>query len=94
MGLLKVVGADLSAGNVCGDGEDGHTAAIAVEQTIDEVEIAGPQLAAQTASEPVRCASAPAANAATSSLRTWTHSMVPSLRRASVKPLSESPGKP
>ena len=37
---------------------------------------------------------AASANAATSSLRMWTYSNVPSLRSAPVKPLSESPGKP
>ena len=35
----------------------------------------GPQLPAQTASLPVRCASAPAAKAAPSSCRMWIHSM-------------------
>ena len=40
MGLLKVVGADLGAGNVGGDGEDGHAAAMAVEEAVNEVEIA------------------------------------------------------
>ena len=42
----------------------------------------GPQLPAQTASSPVRCASAPAAKAATSSCRTWTHSILPCRRIA------------
>jgi len=41
MGLLKVVGADLCAGNVCSDGKDRNAAAMAVEEAVDEVEIAG-----------------------------------------------------
>ena len=40
----------------------------------------GPQLPAQTASSPVRCASAPAAKAPTSSCRTWIHSILPCRR--------------
>ena len=41
MGLLKVVGADLGAGDVGGDGEYGDAAAMAVEEAVDEVEVAG-----------------------------------------------------
>ncbi len=41
MGLLKVAGADLVAGDMCGDGEDGNTAAVAVEEAVDEVQVAG-----------------------------------------------------
>src|SRR5229473_960645 len=54
----------------------------------------GPQLPAQTASPPVRCASAPAANAATSSCRTWTHSILPWRRIESVNPFRLSPTIP
>jgi len=41
MSLLEVVGADLRAGDVGGDGEYGHAVAMAVEETIDEVKVAG-----------------------------------------------------
>jgi hypothetical protein len=54
----------------------------------------GPQLPAQTASSPVRCASAPAAKAATSSCRTCTHSILPWRRIASVSPFRLSPTMP
>src|SRR5713226_6635794 len=54
----------------------------------------GPQLPAQTASSPVRCASAPAAKAATSSCRTWTHSILPWRRIESVRPFRLSPTIP
>ncbi|SIG82672.1 Uncharacterised protein [Mycobacteroides abscessus subsp. abscessus] len=54
----------------------------------------GPQLPAHTASSPVSAASPLAANAAPSSWRTWTHSSSGLTRRASVNPLSESPGIP
>src|SRR6202049_5054755 len=54
----------------------------------------GPQLPAQTASLPVRCASAPAANAAVSSCRTGTQSIPPRTRMASVIAFSESPATP
>ena len=54
----------------------------------------GPQLPAQTASRPVSAASAPAAKAADSSCRTCIHSMRPSRRRLSFRPLRLSPVTP
>src|SRR5262249_20741597 len=54
----------------------------------------GPQLPAQTARRPVVAASAPAANAATSSCRTCIHAMRSSRRRLSLKPLRLSPVTP
>ena len=54
----------------------------------------GPQLPAQTASSPVRCASAPAAKAPTSSCRIWIHSILPWRRIASVRPFRLSPTIP
>src|ERR1700704_2170764 len=54
----------------------------------------GPQLPAQTASSRVRCPSAPAAKAATSSCRTWTHSILPWRRIESVRPFRLSPTIP
>ena len=41
MGFLKVVGADFGAGYVRGDGKDGNTAAMAVEEAVDEMQVAG-----------------------------------------------------
>ena len=54
----------------------------------------GPQLPAQTASSPVRWASAPAAKAAASSWRMWIQSIFFCLRSESVKPFEESPTTP
>src|SRR6516162_2102261 len=54
----------------------------------------GPQLPAQTARRPVVAASAPAANAATSSCRTCIHAMRSSRRRLSLNPLRLSPVTP
>src|SRR4029453_10136804 len=54
----------------------------------------GPQLPAQTASRPVRCASAAAAKAPASSLRTWIHSMPSGRRIASTKGFRLSPTTP
>src|SRR5215831_13056703 len=54
----------------------------------------GPQLPAQTARRPVRCASAPAANAAVSSCLTCTHLSWSCRRMESVMPLRESPETP
>ena len=54
----------------------------------------GPQLPAQTASSPVRCASAPAAKAA-GLLVAHVHPFDRRLRRSeSVRPFSESPATP
>lgn len=54
----------------------------------------GPQLPAHTASRPVVCASAAAANAPASSLRTCTQSMPPVRRTASTTGLRLSPTTP
>jgi len=54
----------------------------------------GPLLPTQTANRPVRCASAPAANAAVSSWRTAVHVGDSRPRIESVMPLSESPATP
>ena len=54
----------------------------------------GPQEPAHTASLPVRRASAPAAKAPASSLRTCTHSMPSVVRTASTTGFSESPTTP
>src|SRR5215831_17005563 len=54
----------------------------------------GPQLPAQAASSPVKWASAPAANAATSSCRTWIQESPSCCRIESVMPFSESPETP
>ena len=54
----------------------------------------GPQEPAQTASFPVTRASAPAAKAPASSLRTCTHSMPSVVRTASTTGFSESPTTP
>ncbi len=40
MRFLEIVGADLGGGNVRGDGEHRHTRAVAVEQAVDQVQIA------------------------------------------------------
>ena len=92
--LLEVAPADLLARDVRGDREHRHPAAVGVEEAVDEVQVPGPQLAAQTASSPVIAASPAAANAADSSWRTCSQAMSPSRRSASVNPLSESPGSP
>ena len=58
-----------------------HTLGSAFVNVLDLLgKLPGPQLPAHTASSPVSCAAAPAANAPPSSLRTCTHSM-PSVRR-------------
>src|SRR5262245_22973671 len=54
----------------------------------------GPQLPAQTARRSVRCASAPAANAAVSSCLTCTQRSLSCRRMESVIPLRESPETP
>src|SRR3954452_24799058 len=54
----------------------------------------GPHDPAQTASLPVICASPAAANAATSSCRTWIQSILLRLRSASVTPFRLSPTTP
>ena len=42
MGLLEVPTANLRTGNLGRDGEDGRTAAMGIEQSVDQVEIPGP----------------------------------------------------
>ena len=54
----------------------------------------GPHDPAQTANSPVSAASAPAANAATSSWRVWIQSMSPRRRSESVIPFRLSPTTP
>jgi hypothetical protein len=39
MGLLEIAAADLAAGNVRGDREDRHTAAVGVVEAIDKMQI-------------------------------------------------------
>src|ERR1700682_1189943 len=41
VGLLEVSAADLVAGNLRGDGEDGHPAAVTVVEPVDQVQVAG-----------------------------------------------------
>jgi hypothetical protein len=76
MRLLKIAAADFGRGDMGGDGQHRHVVAVAVKQAVDQMQVAGPQEPAQTASSPVSCASAPAAKAATSSWRVGIHSMV------------------
>jgi len=45
VGFLEIAGADLGRRDLCSDGEHGHPRAVAVEQTVDEVEVAGPAAA-------------------------------------------------
>ena len=45
MRLLKVACADLNLGDMRGDRENRHPAAMAVEQSIDQVQVAGPAAA-------------------------------------------------
>ena len=71
--FLKVSAPDFVARNLRSDGEHRDPAAVAVIETVDQMKLPGPQLPAHTASSCVRCASAPAANAAVSSCRTWIH---------------------
>lgn len=67
VGLLEVAGADLRRGDVRGDRQHRHPRTVRVVQAVDQVQVAGPQLPAQTVRSPVRAASAEAANAAASS---------------------------
>ena len=41
MGFLKISAADFVAGNLRGDGENRDTAAVAVVETVDQMQIAG-----------------------------------------------------
>ncbi len=41
MGLLEVVQADLGGGDLCGNGQHRHVVAMAIEQAIDQVQVAG-----------------------------------------------------
>src|SRR5271169_1481498 len=45
MRFLKITRADLRRWNLRGDREDGHARPVAIEQTIDEVQVAGPAAA-------------------------------------------------
>ena len=45
MGLLEIAAADLGAGNLGGDREHRHAVAMAVEQTVDEMQVARPAAA-------------------------------------------------
>ena len=100
LGLLEISGADLPTGDMCGEREDTGAPERCASMTpwIRWV-LPGPQLPAHTASRPVSCASADAANAAASSLWTCTQSMPPladpPLRRtASLNALRLSPDQP
>ena len=52
--LLKVVASDFTTGNLCRDGQNRYTTSMAIVESVDQMEIAGPQLPAQTANFPVR----------------------------------------
>ena len=70
MGFLEIASADLGRRNLRGDRQHRHARAVAVEQAVDEVQIARAAASRADGEPPVRCASAPAAKAATSSWRT------------------------
>src|ERR1700676_1468817 len=70
VGLLKISAPDFIAGNLRGNSKYRNTAAVTIVEPVDQMRLPGPQLPAQTANFPVRCASAPAANAAVSSCLT------------------------
>ena len=82
MRFLEIAGADLGRGNMRGNREHRHARAVAIEQAIDEVEIARAAAPGADRERAGRCASAPAAKAATSSWRTCSHSILPWRRRA------------
>ena len=92
MRLLEIVRADLGRGNLRCDRHHRNARALAVEQAVDKVQVAG--AATSTARPPVTWASAPAAKAATSSCRTCSHSIPSRRRMASVKPFKLSPTTP
>jgi len=48
MGFLEIAGADLARGDVRGDRQYRHSRAVTIEQPVDQVKVAGPQLPAQT----------------------------------------------
>ena len=73
-GLLEVSGADLPARDVGGDGDHRDAAAVAVVQAVDEVQVPRPATPGARGQFAGELRSAPAANAAASSCRTWTHS--------------------
>ena len=41
MRCLKIIDAELMGGNMRGDGEHGHPAALRIEQAVDQMQIAG-----------------------------------------------------
>ena len=41
MGGLEIVNADFAAGNVSGDRQHGHAVALAIEQAVDQMQVAG-----------------------------------------------------
>ena len=83
-----------SAGMCAAMASTGTPLRLASNRPLIRCRLPGPQLAAHTASSPVRLASAAAANPAASSCRTCSQAIVPSRRSASVNPFSESPGIP
>jgi hypothetical protein len=94
VGFLEESGSDLR-GRMCeAIASTGVPLRCASYTPLIKCRLPGPELPAHTASCPVTCASAAAANAAVSSCRTCTHSM-PSVRRtASTIGLRLSPTMP
>jgi hypothetical protein len=91
---LEVLDADLRAGNVHSDRQHGHLAAVAVEQAVDQVQLARPAAACARGELP-RELGLRAGGKRRAFLVAHVHqSTVLMRRRLSVKPLSESPTTP
>ena len=70
MSLLEIAAADLCAWDLSGNGQHRNTAAMTVEQPVDQVQVPGPTTPGADRELAREMRSAPAANAAVSSCRT------------------------
>lgn len=94
MGLLEVVRADLVAGDLCGDGEHGNPRTLGIEETVDEVQVAGPAAAGADRELTGQCGLAAGGEGSGLLVTDVNPFELRVHAEASVKPLSESPGMP
>jgi hypothetical protein len=91
--FLEISGADLGRRDLSGNREHGDAGAMAIEQPVDEMQIAW-SAASRTNSKLARQMRFSTRGERASSCLTWTHSILPWRRRESVRPLRLSPTIP
>ena len=94
MRRLEIVDADLAAGDMGRDRQHRHAAALAIEQAVDEMQVAGAAAAGADRQLAGQMGLGARREGAAFLVPTWIQSIDFMRRIASVKPLRESPTTP